>query len=133
MHRRRCLVPWFGLAALALAGCADLMTHETETFPAAQALLGKRAEALRACAGPPIATMVRGEQTVWVYFKEASQLEESFAGSKSSVPMVHHGCRARILIEQDRVTGVQYDSEPASYNDDEHCEQIFRACLGPQP
>lgn len=118
---------WAGLALL--AGCAGVVPNGTEPYPAAQALLGKSTQALLACAGQPVSRRILGEQVLFVYYKEASQLEESFGGSKSSFPMVHHGCRATILVEQDKVTGVQYDSEPSSYQDDEHCDEIFQSCL----
>lgn len=130
IHRPRHL--WLLCAGLiALAGCAEVMPNGSEPYPAAQALIGKTKQALLACAGPPISERAKGGQVLVVYFKEASQLEESFGGSKSSFAMVHHGCRATILIEQDRVTGVQYESEPSSYQDDEHCDEIFQPCIGP--
>ncbi len=116
---------------LLMAGCAEVMPNGSEPYPAAQALLGKTKEALLSCAGPPVKEQGHNGQVVYIYYREASQLEESFGGSKSSLAMVHHGCRASILLESDRVTGVQYDSEPSSYQDDEHCDQIFQRCLSP--
>jgi hypothetical protein len=121
---------WLGL--IVLVGCAEVMPNQVEPYPAAQVLLGKTKQALLACAGPPISEEhVKGRQVILIYYKEASQLEESFASSKSSFAKVHHGCRASILLEEDWVTGVQYDSEPSSFQDDEHCDEIFQPCLSP--
>jgi len=128
---RSCRRWLIGAGLLALAGCADVRPDGSEPSPTARALLGKSKQALLACAGPPLRERAKGDQVLFVYYKEASQLEESFPGSKSSFAKVHHGCRATILLEQDRVTGVEYDGEPSSYQDDEHCDEIFQPCLGP--
>jgi hypothetical protein len=134
MGSRSVLLNGLSLAVVAvsvMAGCAEVLPNGTEPFPAARAIVGKSKEALLACAGAPIKQQVKREHVLFVYFKEASQLEESFSGSKSSFAKVHHGCRATILLEADHVTGVQYDSEPSSYQDDDHCDEIFLPCLGP--
>ncbi len=121
----------WALIIMAFVGCAQV-THDGEvSYPIQRALIGKSKAALLACAGSPIKQHVKGEQVLFVYYKEASQFEESFPGSKSSFAMVHHGCRATLLLEQDTVTGVQYESEPSSYRDDDHCEELFQSCVSP--
>ena len=103
----------------------------SEPFPAKQALVGVTQQALLACAGPPVIQRTEGEEVVFIYYREASQFEESFGGSKSSFPMVHHGCRATIRLQQDHVTEVRYESEPSSYRDEDHCEEMFQSCVNP--
>ena len=120
---------WVGL--LALAGCAEVTPESSDPTPAQRAMLGMTKQALLACAGPPVIERTKGDEVLFVYYREASQFEESFGGSKSSFPMVHHGCRATIRLEQDRVTDVRYESEPSSYQDEDHCEEMFQSCVNP--
>lgn len=119
------------LVIVAIAGCAGATPNGSKSYPVQRALIGKPKAELLACAGPPHTQRVNGEEVLFVYYREASQLEESFAGSKSSFPMVHHGCRATLLLEEERVTGVQYESVPSTYRDDDHCEEIFQSCVSP--
>jgi hypothetical protein len=134
MPERLCSRPlprllWVGL--LALAGCAEVSPNASEPYPALRALVGATGHALLACAGSPVIQRTTGEEVLFIYYREASQFEESFGGSKSSFPMVHHGCRATIRLEQDRVTDVRYESEPSSYQDEDHCEEMFQSCVNP--
>ena len=134
MNDNRTTARWYAvcvLAVAAIAGCAEVTPDGNGSYPVQRALIGKTKETLLACAGRPVKELVKGDQLLLVYYKEASQLEESFGGSKSSYAMVHHGCRATLLLEQGRVTGVQYESEPESYRDEDHCEEIFQPCIGP--
>ena len=117
--------------AVLFVGCTGITPDNPESYPARQALMGQTKQALLACAGPPGVQRSSGDKVSFVYYREASQFEESFGGSKSSFPMVHHGCRATITLEQDRVTDVQYVSEPPSYHDEDHCEEICEPCLSP--
>ncbi len=120
----------FLLTVAAAAACAEVQPNGHDLFPAKQALIGKSKEALYACAGQPVSEKTIGDRTVAVYYREASQLEESFGGSKSSFAKVHHGCRATLFLEQNRIVDVQYKPEPESYRDEGHCEDLFEACLG---
>jgi len=123
-----CIWPlWVGL--IALTGCAEIPPNGTESYPAQGALIGKTKEALLACAGPPVIERVIGDHVQVIYYREASQLEESFPGSKSSFARVHHGCRATIVLREDRVSEVRYESDPSSYRDEDHCEDIFETCV----
>jgi hypothetical protein len=120
------------LVLLALTACTTSVTgNGSEPLQSERALIGITKQALLACAGPPGLERTRGDEALFVYYREASQFEESFGGSKSSVALVHHGCRATITLQQDRVTAVQYESEPSSYRDEGHCDEIFQACGGP--
>jgi len=119
-------------AALASAmGCATVAADGSADYPARSALIGKSKRQLLACAGTPVSEHVSDEQAVAVYYKEASQLEESFPGSKSSFARVHHGCRATIILRQDQVSEARYESEPSSYQDEDLCEEIFASCVSP--
>ena len=51
-------------------------------------------QALFACAGPPVIERTKGDEVFFVYYREVSQFEESFGGSKSSFARIHYGCRA---------------------------------------
>lgn len=82
------------------------------------------------CIPVPPQERVVGDLTLLKYYKEASLLEESFPGTKSSVARIHHGCWATLMLKDDRVEGVQYESIPATYKDDEHCDEIFVQCVG---
>lgn len=62
------------------------------------------------------------------YYKEASQFEESFPGSKSSVARAHHGCWALLRLENEVVTGVEYRSVPKDSHHYDHCDEIFEHC-----
>lgn len=55
--------------------------------------------------------------------------EESRPFLKGSQPGVHHGCWASLLIENDRVTGVEFRTVPERvepHNDE--CMEIFQGC-----
>ena len=118
---------WVGL--LALTGCAEVTPEFSDPTPAQRAMLGMTKQALLACAGPPVIERTKDDDVLFVYYREASQFEESFGGSKSSFARIHHGCRASITLEQDRVIGIRYQGEPRSDQDQDHCEQIFEACV----
>jgi hypothetical protein len=121
----------FGLGLLALTGCAEITPEESGPTPAQRALLGMTKQALLACAGPPVIERTKDDEVLFVYYREASQLDESFGGSKSSFARVHHGCRASITLQQDRVIGIRYQGEPSPHRDEDHCEEIFEACVSP--
>lgn len=119
----------FLCAGLVAAGCATGAPNDGDNYPVQRALIGKTGQAILACAGPPVDQRTVEGKVLWIYYKEASQLEESFFGSKSSYAMVHHGCRATLMFEDEQVTGVTYESEPSSYQDEDHCEEIFKSCI----
>lgn len=95
-----------------------------------KALIGKTRQELMACTSVQPQEKMVGDLTVLKYYKEASVLEESFPASKSSVARLHHGCWASLVLKNDRVEGVQYDSVPSSHMDDYHCDELFENCVG---
>ena len=97
-----------------LLGCAA--SQPIEPSPIGKALLGESKHALIACAGNPLKESKTAEGTVLSYYKEAPMFEESFASSKTSSSGAHHGCWAHLLMEEDRVVGVEYKSVPPSVN-----------------
>jgi hypothetical protein len=119
------------LIGVGYTGCT---TTPSETAippsPTQKALIGKTRQELMSCTNVQPEESVVGDLTVLRYYKEASILEESFPASKSSVARIHHGCRATLGLKNDRVEGVQYDSVPSSYKDEDHCDEIFENCLG---
>jgi hypothetical protein len=133
-------MPWFGsdtplriLESLIMVGLVWLIgcaaSQPIEPSPIGKALLGKSKHALIACAGNPLQETKTAEGTVLSYYKEAPMFEESFASSKTSSSGAHHGCWTHLLMEEDRVVGVEYKSEPPSVDSTDHCEEIFHACV----
>jgi hypothetical protein len=110
-----------------LIGCAA--SQPIAPSPIGKALLGKSKQELVSCAGNPLEETKTVEGVVLAYYKEAPMFEESFASSKASRPGAHHGCWARLLMEEDRVVGVEYRSVPPSVDATDHCEEIFRTCV----
>ena len=107
-------------------GCA---TPEREyVFPNRDATIGMTKEALLQCAGQPVREAVQNHSVIFLYYKEAPMMEESFPGTKGSFPRPHHGCWANVLLEGDRVTDIGYRSVPPSIDAFDHCEAIFKAC-----
>ena len=119
----------FGVGLFALSGCADVPHESSEPTPAQRALLGMTKHALLSCAGQPAIERTEDDEMLFVYYREAPQFEESFGGTKSSFPRVHHGCRASITLQQDRVIGIRYRSEPSTIKAENHCEEIFQGCV----
>ena len=79
-------------------GCAETPLNGSVGHSAQQALFSKTKQELFACAGVPVSKKTQGDQTVVIYSKEASPLEESFPGSKSSFAKVHYGCQATLSL-----------------------------------
>lgn len=113
--------------AVWLIGCAA--TRPIASIPIGIALLGKSKHELVACAGNPLQEMKTAGGTVLTYYKEAPIFDESFSLSKGSTSGVHHGCWAHLLLEDDRMVGVEYKSVPRSVSATDHCEEIFHTCV----
>jgi hypothetical protein len=94
----------------------------------ATALLGKTKNELVNCAGKPLQELVQRDVTVLIYYKDAPELESSFMGSKSGMLRKRHGCRARIVLTNDRVEGIEYESVPETFGGEDHCDEIFQGC-----
>ena len=93
-----------------------------------QALIGLTEERLRTCAGVPLREVSQPASTLLVYYRESAMFEESFGGSKGSKRGYHHGCWTTILIEESRVTGVEFRPVPDPDADSHECQEIFVAC-----
>lgn len=119
----------FPVVILLLNNCASA-PPKTSTNPTALSLLGKSQAHIHQCAGEPVKRARHGEGVVLRYYKEASMLEESRPVLKGSVPGIHHGCWASLLIENDQVTGVEFRTVPeGAEKEDDECEAIFQGCL----
>lgn len=123
----RILESFMMVGFVGLIGCTA--SQPIESSPIGKALLGKSKQELVACAGNPLQETKTAKGTVLTYYKEAPMLEESFASSKGSRSGVHHGCWAHLLMEADRVVGVEYKSVPPSVDATDHCEEIFHTCV----
>ena len=115
-----------GSAVVLLLGCTTV--PQTPYVSSAEVLLGKSKQDVLACAGSPLREIPTARGNVLTYYKEASQFEESFPGSKSSVARAHHGCWAILRLENEVVTGVEYRSVPKDRLDYDHCDEIFENC-----
>jgi hypothetical protein len=128
MHRDVVLVSILAvLAWLQVSGCATPAMDKS--YSAQHALIGKPRQVVLSCAGQPLGETTRGKASVLIYYKEAPMLEESFMGSKGSLPRAHHGCRAKVTLEDDKVVSVTYQSVPSSIGAEDHCEEIFENCV----
>lgn len=114
-----------------IIGCAEAPSKGSVTYPAQQALIGKSKQELFACAGKPVGEKTQEDLTVFTYYKQASLLEESFPEARSSFSKVHHGCRATVVLQGNRINEVRYESVPSYYQDEDHCEEIFELCTDP--
>ncbi len=115
------VITWLGLS-----GCPAAPSYRA--YLAQQALMGKTKQEVVACAGQPLRESESGEVKVLIYYKEAETLERAPVGSKTSIPGVRHGCRARVLLKEDRVASVQYEPVPDYMAAYDHCEGIFAPC-----
>jgi hypothetical protein len=112
------------------SGCA-LVSPMVPAPPAVEkALIGKTKQEVLACASGAADERAMRDVTVLVFYKEAPLLEESFPGSKSSMPLVHHGCMAHAHLQDGRVQAIHYHAVPPTYPDYGHCDEIFASCLG---
>lgn len=117
------------IVVVLFSGCAS-DAPKTSANPTAQSLIGKRHAEILQCAGKPVKQMGEKEGVILRYYKEAAMLEESRPFLKGSQPGMHHGCWANLLIEHDRVTGVEFRTVPEGVeNEDDECGEIFLGCL----
>jgi hypothetical protein len=122
------------MAGIGFIGCTITPSQPiTASSPTQKALIGKTKQDLMSCTTVQPEERTVGDFTMLRYYREASILEESFPASKGSVARIHHGCWATLGMKNDRVEGVQYESIPPTYKDDEHCDEIFESCVGSMP
>ncbi|BFU93868.1 MAG: hypothetical protein NTNFB02_05900 [Nitrospira sp.] len=96
----------------------------------AQRLMGKTHTSILQCAGTPVRQVQYEDGVILRYYKEASMFEESRPFLKGSTPGEHHGCWASLLIEHEKVTGVEFRTVPQKAGtEDDDCEAIFATCF----
>ncbi|MEO5957435.1 MAG: hypothetical protein ABIR36_17350 [Nitrospiraceae bacterium] len=117
------------LTGLLLTACAGGQADRPDAVKMADVLRGKTKQELLTCAGAPRSERTAQSLTTMVYQEEAELVELSVAGAKSSGPRdVPHRCRATVILKDDRVTGVRYESVPAWLGAENHCDEIFAHC-----
>lgn len=118
----------YAVICLLISACAAV--HPVNSLqPLAQKLLGKSHAEILQCAGQPLGQASFEKGMVLRYYKEAAMFEESRPFLKGSQPGVHHGCWANVLIENDRVVGVEFRIVPEGAEQfGDECEEIFQAC-----
>ncbi|HET8721965.1 MAG TPA: hypothetical protein VFM24_08050 [Nitrospira sp.] len=110
------------------SGCVSGAPHMNSDNPSAKRLLGKTRSEILQCAGTPVRELPYDQGVILRYYKEAPMFEESRPFLKGSIAQEHHGCWASLLLEDDRVTGVEFRPVPESIEYD-HCEELFTGCL----
>lgn len=117
------------LVGLLFAACAGGPSDRSDAVKMADVLRGKTKQKLLACAGAPRSERTSQSLTTMVYQEEAELVELSVPGAKSSGPRdVPHRCRATVILKDDRVTDVRYESVPKWLGAENHCDEIFARC-----
>lgn len=116
--------------AVLLMGCATAAPQHYGSNSTAHSLVGKSQAQIVQCAGKPLKHTNYGANGIVLrYYKEAPMAEESKPFLKGSLPLLHHGCWASLLIENGQVTGVEFRTVPeGAEKEDDECEQIFEQC-----
>ena len=71
---------------------------------------------------------MRGDTIILRYYKEEALLDRSNVVSKDSFPEPRHSCWANLLLEADRVTGVEFRAVPDTANNTYNCQSVFDPC-----
>lgn len=118
------------LINMLLLGCSSVPAKKYGLEPTAQKLIGKTQADLLQCAGKPTTQRSYGQSLVLCYYKGAAMLEVSRPFLKGSLQTaIHHGCCARVLIENNRVAGIEFQTVPeAGEKHRDECEEIFESC-----
>ena len=117
------------LTGLLLTACAGGPGDRADAVKMADVLKGKTKQDLLTCAGAPRRESTSQGLTAMVYQHDAELVERSAPGAKSSGTRdVPHSCRATVMLKDDRVTDLRYESVPAWLGAENHCEQIFLRC-----
>ena len=115
------------LSALYAISCS-VSPPITDGYPAQTHMRGKLKAEVLTCVGRPISETQEGSVTELRYYREAPMLEESGTASKGSMPSIHHGCWASILLKDGRVEEVRYRFVPDFVDASNDCEDIFSNC-----
>jgi hypothetical protein len=113
---------------LAVLGACVTAAPVTEGYPIQEAMKGKTRQHILSCAGKPMREIQDGDLTLLRYYREAPILEESSVGSKGSLPGIHHGCWATVILEGEKVEDVHYRYVPPFFDASNDCEEIFMNC-----
>jgi len=117
------------LTGLLLTACAGGPADRSSAVKMADALKGKTKQDLLACAGAPRRVTTSEGLTAMVYQHDAELVELSVPSAKSSGARdVPHSCRATVILKDDRVADLRYESVPAWLGAEDHCEEIFVRC-----
>jgi hypothetical protein len=117
------------LTGLLLIACAGGPADRSSAVKMADVLKGKTKQGLLACAGAPQRESTSEGLTEMVYQHDAELVERSVPSAKSSGARdVPHSCRATVMLKDDRVTDLRYESVPAWLGAEDHCEEIFVRC-----
>ena len=126
--RRRVASQSIVLVATVLVVCSCSKVKEEHVLPHSAGLTGKKQSAILACAGPPNQEVKTEDAVIWRYYKEAPMFEESSVASKGSIPRLHRGCWANLLVENERIAGVELRAVPDAEAETEDCKAIFASC-----
>jgi hypothetical protein len=117
------------LTGLLLAACAGGSSDRLSAVKMADVLKGKTKQDLLTCAGAPRRESTSQGLTAMVYQHDAELVERSAPGAKSSGTRdVPHSCRATVMLKDDQVTDLRYESVPAWLGAENHCDEIFARC-----
>jgi hypothetical protein len=117
------------LTGLLLTACAGGPVDGSSAVKMADALKGKTRQDLLACAGAPRRVITSEGLTVMVYEHDAELVERSVPSAKSSGARdVPHSCRATVILKDDQVADLRYESVPKWIGAEDHCEEIFARC-----
>ena len=117
------------LAGLLLTACAGGPADRSDAVKMVDVLKGKTKQDILTCAGAPQRESTSEGLTAMVYQHEAELVERSVPSAKSSGARdVPHSCRATLILKDDRVTDVRYESVPEWLGAEDHCEEIFLRC-----
>jgi hypothetical protein len=117
------------LTGLLLTACAGGPADRSSAGKMADALKGKTKQDLLTCAGAPRRVTTSEGLTAMIYQRDAELVELSVPSAKSSGARdVPHSCRATVILKDDRVADLRYESVPAWLGAEDHCEEIFVRC-----
>ena len=102
-------------------------TSQNQPRIAQERLTGISRDALESCAGHADKELIGEKETVLTYYRKALLFETRPFQSKGSMALPHPVCRVDVLLEEEKVTEIQYHSLPAPGADD-LCDAIFERC-----
>jgi hypothetical protein len=111
---------------MTMAGCAA--TERGDGDSVRSMLIGKSEQEISACAGEPRRRFEEGEKMRLIYRNEPTVLERSFPSARGTVTCPHHGCEARVILQNGRTAQVEYHPFPNADGDCDHCDRIFVRC-----